>query len=440
MASPVISELDNADVPSRSRIIAALLFVGGLVSLWLLRSSLVAVYGHLGDWPRSTGVGWSAVFGCEAAAFVASWELGRVALRTDRWFDVAVAQLTGNAASNVVPAGGPVGAAVQLRVLSEAGFDLTRAATSMGALSLLGAVGLLALPGHRPSVRAGCRVERTWARRILWVGVALLVALLVVAAVRPRGATRHWSDWRLASRRVRNRVRPRNARLISRHGCWPSATRSAWRSRPTRARRVRHGRQDGARLPALYLPSSPSAPTRRRSWSSAFGCRERGRDDPPHAGRPRFRRGRHHGHVGRVGDRSGRTPRSPPPCTDWPTPGCPSLPGSPDTSLFRGRHRHDNKRSIPATAETPRMSPPSPAPRRAIDANHRRGRNAQQRSRLPALIDDAPVAAPAWRRLATVAITADRPSCCCHRYWSGSTATSARRSRSDPAGCCSSRP
>ena len=47
------------------------------MSLWLLRSSLSAVYGDLGGL-TGVDVRWlAAIVGCEAVAFVASWELAR---------------------------------------------------------------------------------------------------------------------------------------------------------------------------------------------------------------------------------------------------------------------------------------------------------------------------------------------------------------------------
>jgi uncharacterized membrane protein YbhN (UPF0104 family) len=116
------------------------------VSLWLLRTSLGDVYGEIGTVAHVDARWLVAIVAAEALTFGATWQLNRIALRTDRWFDVAVAQLAGNATANVVPAGGPVGAAVQLRVLNEAGFDVTKAATSLGALSILGAAALLSLP------------------------------------------------------------------------------------------------------------------------------------------------------------------------------------------------------------------------------------------------------------------------------------------------------
>ena len=149
--------------PGRRWIKPAAVVVAGALSLWLLRSSLGAVYGDLASIAGVDARWLVAILACESIAFVASWQLNRVALRTDGWFDVAVAQLTGNAVSNVVPAGSAAGAAMQLRVLSLAGFEMTRAATSLGALTILGLAGLLAIPALAlPSPSPSARTTRVW--------------------------------------------------------------------------------------------------------------------------------------------------------------------------------------------------------------------------------------------------------------------------------------
>lgn len=230
-----------------------MLCVLGAVSLWLLRSSLVAVYGDLGDMATVDPRWLLAIVGCEVVAFVWSWDLNRLALRTDRWFDVAVAQLSGNAATNLVPAGGAAGAAVQLRVLSEAGFDLTRAAASLGALSVLGAVGflmlpVLALPFAIAAGPAGGRLEG-----ILWLGMALLAVCLVVIAVL---VTRDGPLERIASvvQWVRNRLwrsRPRQdlpVRVLAER----DSITAAIRERPGRVVSATIGRT-AADFAALYI-------------------------------------------------------------------------------------------------------------------------------------------------------------------------------------------
>lgn len=74
---------------------------------------------------------------CEAATFASAWTLQRLVLRTDRWVAVAMPQLAGNAASNVLPAGSAVGSVLQIRLLTRHGFDLTRAIVSLAFAGML---------------------------------------------------------------------------------------------------------------------------------------------------------------------------------------------------------------------------------------------------------------------------------------------------------------
>ena len=86
-------------------------------------------------------------FGCSLVAFASTWALQRVALRLDRWTDVAGPQLAGNAVSNLMPAGSVIGAAVQVRMLHRKGVDLTRAVTALTIAGLLTTVaGLCVVP------------------------------------------------------------------------------------------------------------------------------------------------------------------------------------------------------------------------------------------------------------------------------------------------------
>jgi hypothetical protein len=84
---------------------------------------------------------------CESATFVSAWALQRLVLRARSWGQIAVPQLVGNAASNVLPAGSAVGSVLQIRLLTRRGIDLTRAIVSLafaGMLTLL--AGLVLFP------------------------------------------------------------------------------------------------------------------------------------------------------------------------------------------------------------------------------------------------------------------------------------------------------
>ena len=91
--------------------------------------------------------GWLlGVFGAEVASFACTFALQRLLLRTDKWFAVAAAGLSGNAVTNVLPGGDAAGAAVQFGMLATAGINPDVAAAGLTAASLLGIGGLLALP------------------------------------------------------------------------------------------------------------------------------------------------------------------------------------------------------------------------------------------------------------------------------------------------------
>ncbi len=140
-----------------------------------------------------------------------NWELERIFLRTSRWFDVAAPQLAGNAASHLFPGGNAVGAGVQVRMLTTAGFPITRVVTSLGAYSILSSVaGFVVLPFV---VLVASAAGSTIDGRLLaamWAGSALLLVALaaLVIVVRRDGP---WARVARAASWVQRRVhRPAN--------------------------------------------------------------------------------------------------------------------------------------------------------------------------------------------------------------------------------------
>ena len=92
------------------------LLVSG-VALYVLWPSLLTVFE---SWPELLDLNpawFLAMLVLEALSFVCIWGLQRIALRTDRWFGVATAQLSANALSRVVPGGAAAGGAMNVRVL-----------------------------------------------------------------------------------------------------------------------------------------------------------------------------------------------------------------------------------------------------------------------------------------------------------------------------------
>lgn len=165
-----------AAAPRRTRIGFA---VVGVISMVALAPVMKEVYSSLGT-AMHAHVLWVAVaVACVSGGFASSWALQRLTLRVDSWVDVAVPQLAGNAASNVLPLGSVVGSVLQLRMLTQKGVDLTRAVTSLTIAGMLATVaGLVIFPvllvvpvGDAPSATI---------RSIAQYG---LVALLVCAPI-----------------------------------------------------------------------------------------------------------------------------------------------------------------------------------------------------------------------------------------------------------------
>jgi uncharacterized protein (TIRG00374 family) len=177
------------------------------VSLYIVFPQVLDV---LGSWRRITrfSIVWlGAMAALQVASTASLWELQRLALRTRRWRPVIAAQLASNALSNVAPGGGPVGAALQYRMLVRAGMPASATASALTAVNLLVfavvlGLPLLALPGlFRGAVN----------RSLLQAAIAALVAFAVIAGI---GALLLSTDRPLAwigrvVQRVRNRLRPK---------------------------------------------------------------------------------------------------------------------------------------------------------------------------------------------------------------------------------------
>lgn len=166
----------------------ALIAITG-VTLYLLAPSLVAVYASLDDVLHLRPEWLAVIVLCEALSFVCVWELLRLALETRKWFVVATSQLASNAFSLVVPGGAAAGAALQMRMLTVAGVDTTRAASSLSVVALITTASMFATPIFAlPALlgTTGVARELLYAVWLGVVGAVLLGAALVIAAVYDR--------------------------------------------------------------------------------------------------------------------------------------------------------------------------------------------------------------------------------------------------------------
>jgi len=194
--------------PLRSRLIrtAAWLCITA-VSLYLVAPALLDT---LASWRSLAELapGWVPVMlGLQAAAVVSLWWLQRIALHRPPWFAVATSQLAGNAMAKVAPGGGAVGAAVQYRMLAEAGLPRARAIAGLTAANLLTLAVVLALPVFAIPAFIRGAVDRSLAEVALG-GFGLFVLLFGAGALMfALDGPLLWVG-RLAQR-ARNRLRPK---------------------------------------------------------------------------------------------------------------------------------------------------------------------------------------------------------------------------------------
>jgi uncharacterized protein (TIRG00374 family) len=178
---------------------ALMLVVTGL-ALYVVAPSLIATFGSLPQLETVFPAWFVPIFLLEAIAFVCIWQLIRVALDTDAWFDIGTSQLAGNALSRALPGGAATGGALQIRMLARAGYPVATTTTALTAVGLLSTAVLFVLPVLAlPAVLFGLAVSSELVRGAIFavvVAVFLLggssVLLLSDGVVRAIGRAIDW--------------------------------------------------------------------------------------------------------------------------------------------------------------------------------------------------------------------------------------------------------
>jgi uncharacterized protein (TIRG00374 family) len=143
-------EIERGEAEGRSRgpsvrRLAFWLAVTG-ISLYLVAPTLLETLGSWRDLEQIAPAWFPAMAALQAAALACLWALQRLALRMQRWGPVISSQLAGNALAKVAPGGGAMGAALQYRMLVQAGVRRGRAVSALTAVNLLTFAVVLALP------------------------------------------------------------------------------------------------------------------------------------------------------------------------------------------------------------------------------------------------------------------------------------------------------
>ena len=213
------------------------------ISLYLVAPSVLEVAGSWNNLDELAPWWFAVMAALQAASLVSLWELQRLAIHVRPWRPVIASQLAGNALSKVAPGGGAMGAALQYKMLVQAGIDRARAVAGLTAASLLVFAVVLALPVLAvPAIVRGV-VPRTLTEATL-AGLGAIRG--AVRTRRPAAGAR----WCACMGGANGAARPQQAaaRLASpdaacRSGCCASATAS-WR-RSARAGSARSRRPSG---------------------------------------------------------------------------------------------------------------------------------------------------------------------------------------------------
>jgi uncharacterized protein (TIRG00374 family) len=205
-------ERGEARQPERRRLVRTLIWLAITgISLYLVAPSLLDTLGSWSDIDELAPEWLLAMLGVQAAALFCLWALQRLTLRGPGWHAVVTSQLAGNALSKVAPGGGAVGAALQYRMLVQAGLQRGRVVSGLTAANLLTFAVVLALPVFAlPAIVAGA-VDPSLVE-LSAVGLALFVAVFAVGTLmitldRPLA----WVGRTI--QRVRNRLRRRREPL-----------------------------------------------------------------------------------------------------------------------------------------------------------------------------------------------------------------------------------
>lgn len=165
-----------------------LMLTASAVAIWIVAPSAIASVGRFPQLSRIS-LGWFLVVALfETLALVSIWELTRLALKTRRWFDIACAQLAGNALSRALPGGAATGGTLEYQMLTSAGFDGPNTTTALTATGLLTTSMLFALPIlAAPSLLTGLAINGRLAQGTI---LAAVIGVFLFAG----GATLLFSD------------------------------------------------------------------------------------------------------------------------------------------------------------------------------------------------------------------------------------------------------
>ena len=196
----------EASQPPRHRLVRTLVWltITG-VSLYLVTPTLLETLSSWDDLSELAPGWFPVMLALQAASIVCLWWLQRIAMHGAEWYAVATSQLAGNGMAKVAPGGGAVGAALQYRMMVQAGMARARAVAGLTAANLLTLAVVLSLPVLAiPALIRGA-VDRTLVEAAV-AGLAVFAVLFALgAATVVSDAPARWVG--RAAQSLRNRLR-----------------------------------------------------------------------------------------------------------------------------------------------------------------------------------------------------------------------------------------
>src|SRR4051812_43009425 len=204
---------EEREAPAKTRRLTRtviLLAITG-ISLYLVAPSVLETLSSWEDIKRFSPAWLAVMFLAQAATMACMWALQHISIGVARWRAVISSQLAGNALAKVAPGGGALGAALQYRLLAEAGVPSRPAVSGLTAANVLTFAVVLALPvlAIPTLIRGG--VQRTLVETMV-AGLVVFVLLGVFATLAM--ATDGLLSWiGRTAQRVRNRLRRKSEPL-----------------------------------------------------------------------------------------------------------------------------------------------------------------------------------------------------------------------------------
>ncbi|HWM12647.1 MAG TPA: lysylphosphatidylglycerol synthase transmembrane domain-containing protein [Solirubrobacteraceae bacterium] len=176
-------ERGEAAAPPRRRLVRMVFWLAVTgVSLYLVAPSLVDVLGSWEDLDQLSPAWLALMLALQTGALACLWALQYLAMRGPAFRAVVSSQLAGNALAKIAPGGGALGAALQYRMLVQAGLPGRQAMAGLTATNLLVFAAVLAMPVLAvPAIlRGGVSRDLLEAAAI---GIGVFVALFALGAV-----------------------------------------------------------------------------------------------------------------------------------------------------------------------------------------------------------------------------------------------------------------